>query len=95
MRTATTPIRTQISLSPILKQLIEAKEAVTGEGLSKYLRKAAIIRMLLEETEREDLKVVADAVVGTILPQNSGWKDEKDISAWQRRERRNEDRHRP
>lgn len=95
MKTATTPIRTQISLSPALKQLIEAKEAVTGESLSKYLRKAALIRMLLEETERDDLKLVADAVVGTVRLQNSGWKDEQDIAAWQRRERKNEDRHRP
>lgn len=95
MKTATTPVRTQISLSSGLKKLIEAKEAVTGEGLSAYLRKAALIRMMLEETERDDLKRVADAVVGAITPQRSGWKNEQDIAAWQRNERQYEDRHRP
>lgn len=95
MKPATTPIRTQISLSLALKQLIEAKEAVTGEGLSKYFRKAALIRLVLEETEQADLKLVADAVVGSVSLQNSGWKNERDIAEWQRKERRHEDRHRP
>lgn len=42
----------------------------------------------------ERTRATANAVVGTVQIQRSGWKDEKDIPAWQRRERHLEDHHR-
>lgn len=62
--------------------------------MSEYLRRAAIIRMALEENEASDLKLIADAVVGKVSPKDSGWKDIKDIAAWQRETRKRENLHR-
>lgn len=95
MQTAIYPTRTQISLSDDLKKLIAGRSDRLNESLSEYLRKAAIIRMALEDMEANDLKTVAKSVVGSISRQDSGWRGIKDISAWQRQERRNENRHRP
>lgn len=95
MKTVTNPLRTQISLSPALKKLIVERGSAQDESMSEYLRRAAIIRMALEENEVNDLKLIADAVVGKVSPKDSGWKGVKDIAAWQRRTRRYEDRHRP
>ena len=95
MNTAIYPIRTQISLSPELKKLIETRGAVLNEGLSEYLRRAAVLRMAVEDVERNDLKLIAQTVVGSIPKSKSGWKNVKNISEWQRKLRKDEDRHRP
>lgn len=95
MNTAIYPIRTQISLSPELKKLIEMRGAVLNEGLSEYLRRAAILRMAVEDVERNDLKLIAQTVVGSVPKSKSGWKNVKNIGEWQRKLRKNEDRHRP
>lgn len=94
MNTAIYPTRTQISLSPELKKLIEMRGAVLNEGLSEYLRRAAILRMAVEDVAANDLKLIAKAVVGSIPRGKSGWKNINNISDWQRTERRNEDFHR-
>lgn len=95
MNTAIYPVRTQISLSDDLKKLIAVRGNRLNESLSEYLRKAAIIRMALEDMETGDLKAVAQSVVGGVSRRDSGWRSTKDISAWQRQERRHEDQHRP
>lgn len=95
MQTAIYPSRTQISLSPDLKRLIGARGDRLNESLSKYLRKAAVIRMALEDMETNDLKMIAKSVVDSVQRKDSGWQNIKDISAWQQQERRDEDRHRP
>lgn len=95
MNTAIYPIRTQISLSPGLKKLIGARGDRFNESLSEYLRKAALIRMALEDTEANDLKMIANSIVGSVSRQDSGWRNVKNISTWQRQERHDEDQHRP
>lgn len=95
MQTAIYPVRTQISLSDDLKKLIAVRGNRLNESLSEYLRKAAIIRMALEDMETGDLKTVAQSVVGGVSRRDSGWRSVKDISVWQRQERRHEDQHRP
>lgn len=94
MNTAIYPVRTQISLSDDLKKLIAGRGQRLNESLSEYLRKAAVIRMALEDMEANDLKTVAQSVVGGVSRRDSGWRSIKDISAWQQQERRHEDRHR-
>ena len=94
MNTAIYPIRTQISLSTDLKRLIEASRTRLNESLSEYLRRAAILRMMLEDREKNDLQTVAMAVIGNVAKSKSGWNQVKNISSWQKQERRNEDRHR-
>ena len=95
MNTAIYPIRTQISLSPELRKLIEMRGAVLNEGLSEYLRRAAVLRMAVEDMERNDLKLIAQTVIGSVPKSKSGWKNVKNIGEWQRQLRKNEDRHRP
>ncbi len=94
MNTAPYPVRTQISLSPDLKRLIETSGARLKESLSGYLRQAAILRLMLEDIEKNDLKMVAETVVGSVAKSRSGWKQIKNVSIWQRQERQNENRHR-
>jgi len=57
-------IRTQISLTTVLKKLIEDKASLRGESLSEYLRKAAMLKILLEEDEKEELEKLTDMVIG-------------------------------
>jgi len=94
MNGAVYPTRTQISLSPELKQLIAARGVVAAESLSEYLRKAALVRMALEDMETDELKLVAKAVIGRVAKSKGGWGRVKNISGWQREVRRDEDRHR-
>lgn len=94
MKTITTPLRTQISLSPALKKLIIERGLARDESMSEYLRRAAIIRMALEENEANDLKLIADTIVGKVSPKDSGWNNVKNIVAWQQKNRKYEDIHR-
>ncbi|MBL7078177.1 hypothetical protein ISS42_00775 [Candidatus Shapirobacteria bacterium] len=86
--------RTQISLSPQLRSLIEAERILTKESLSQYLRKAAVLRMVLDMVERSDLDLIAEAVIGSVSKSKSGWKKVADIKSWQRKQRKDENRHR-
>lgn len=95
MQMAIYPIRTQISLSSELKKLIEMRGAVLNEGLSEYLRRAAVLRMAVDDVERNDLKLIAKTVIGGVSKSKSGWKNVKNIGEWQRRLRKDEDQHRP
>lgn len=94
MKVAIHTNRTQISLSTQLKALIKSQGALYGESLSEYLRKAALLRLALEEMERKELELTAEAVIGSIPKDKSGWKKIKDVSKWQRQERKREEIHR-
>lgn len=79
-------VRTQITLTQILKNEVETIASEKGESLSEYLRKAAIIRLLLEKQEKEDLSKLADKVIGSIKAENHpNWKTKADIYAWSRK----------
>lgn len=95
MNTAIYPTRTQISLSPALKKLVETRSTISNESLSEYLRRAAVLRMAIEDVERNDLKLIAQTVIGSVPKSKSGWKNVKNIGEWQRKLRKDEDRHRP
>lgn len=91
MKVASYPNRTQISLSPELKSLIESRGAALGESLSEYLRKAAILRLTLDEVDKRDLELLADITAGSVPKSQSGWKNIKDVSRWQHNLRKDED----
>jgi hypothetical protein len=79
-------IRTQISLTPLLKKAIEAKRRLTGESLSGYLRKAAVLRLLVEEEEKTELKRLAKAVIGSVdLREHPEWENKRKIQKWIRK----------
>lgn len=86
--------RTQISLSPQLRKIIDTQRILSGESLSKYLRKAAVLRLALEEVEKKKLELIAETVVGKAPKARGGWKKVKSAVVWQRKERRNEASHR-
>jgi DNA repair photolyase len=77
-------IRTQISLTPSIKKAIEAKKRLTGESLSAYLRKAALIRLAGEEEEEKELKRLANSFVGAgkWKKTHPNWGNKKSAQKW-------------
>jgi len=76
-------VRTQITLTEQLKILVEGIAQEKGESLSEYLRKAAIVRLLVEETEKENLVNLAKRVMGSLnLDNHPEWKDKNSIQKW-------------
>lgn len=77
-------IRTQISLTSPLKKTLEAKRRLLGESLSEYLRKAAVLRILAEEEEEAELKVLASVFVRPRpwSAKHPNWKDLKAVKKW-------------
>lgn len=79
-------IRTQISLTAEIKRAIEAKKRLTGESMSEYLRKAALIRLASESEEEKELKMIAKNFVGAgrFRKTHPVWKNKKSINKWLR-----------
>ena len=82
-------VRTQISLTHAIKRAIEAKGRLLGESLSEYLRKAAVIRLLSEEEEKKELKMLANNFVGAGKwnKKHPHWKNKSAVHKWVRAER--------
>lgn len=80
-------IRTQISLTPQIKKAIEAKKRLTGESLSAYLRKAALIRIGAEQKEKKQLEMLAKTFVGAGRWQKNHphWKNKQETQKWLRK----------
>lgn len=80
------PVRTQITLTNQIKRVVEDAASGIGESLSEYLRKAALIRVMLEKNEEKDRKKLALRVVGSLKDtKNPNWKDAKSIYKWSRK----------
>lgn len=78
-----TTVRTQISLTPLIKKAIEAQKRLTGESLSAYLRKAAVLRLLAEEEEKEELEKLAENLVGSVsLGKHKEWGTKRKLQKW-------------
>lgn len=79
-------IRTQISLTRAIKRAVEAKGRLLGESLSEYLRKAAVIRLLSEDEEAEELKRLANTFVGAgkWKKTHPHWRNKAAVKKWQR-----------
>lgn len=78
-------VRTQITLTEKIKGLIEDVATARGESLSEYLRKAALIRLLLEDKEKGDLEKLAERVVGSVnLNSHPEWKTRSKVQKWVR-----------
>ena len=61
-----TNTRTQIYLPEDLRQEIDRQRLLTGESLAGYLRKAAQERLETQRSEKDDLKKLADEVIGSL-----------------------------
>ncbi|MFC1790718.1 hypothetical protein ACFLZP_04530 [Patescibacteria group bacterium] len=75
--------RSQVVLTRSLKKLIEAKRRLTGETLSQYLRKAALLRLLSEEEEQAELDKLAKLVIGSVsLKNHPQWQTKAKLQGW-------------
>lgn len=82
-------VRTQITLTKKLKKIVEDMASERGESLSEFLRKAAMIRVLVEDQGKEDLGRVAKRVIGSIdLKKHPVWKSKSGIYKWSRKIRK-------
>ncbi|MBI2641596.1 hypothetical protein HYW87_03320 [Candidatus Roizmanbacteria bacterium] len=78
-------VRTQITLTEKLKQLVEKKAVEKDISLSEYLRRAALVSLLVEGDEREELKRLADMVIGSVSSKkNPHWKNKRAVKKWVR-----------
>lgn len=75
-----------------LRTQIENDRRLTDESLAEYLREAARERLARRKKMKADLKKLADEVVGSIKPEESGWAG-LDPGRWQHELRREEDEH--
>lgn len=80
-------LRTQITLTTPLKRVLEAKKRLLGESLSEYLRKAAVLRLLAEDEENRDLKVLAESFTRSRpwKKQHLSWKRKEAVRNWQKK----------
>lgn len=78
-------VRTQITLTEKLKKLIEERTALKKESLSEYLRRAALILLLVEEKEKTELEDLANLIIGSVDDQkNPQWKSFAQVKKWVR-----------
>ena len=79
-------VRTQITLTKKLKREVEKHAQKSGESLSEYLRKAAMIRVLVEDQSKEGLEQIVNRVIGSIdLKKHPVWKSKMGIYRWSRK----------
>lgn len=79
-------VRTQITLTENLKALVTDMANERGESLSEYLRRAALIKILLDKQEKDDLGKLANSLIGSIkLKNHPNWKTKADIYKWSRK----------
>lgn len=76
-------VRTQITLTKRLKQLIEEKARQNNQSLSEYLRRGAWISLLLEERESDELDKLANQAIGSVdLSKHPEWQTTPKINNW-------------
>ena len=79
-------VRTQITLTEQLKILVEGMAQEKGESLSEYLRKAAMVRLLVEEDKKQDLEKIALRAVRSLdLKKHPEWNTQKKVYRWARK----------
>lgn len=78
-------VRTQITLTKKIKELIEKKSVAMGISVSEYLRRAALVVATIDDQGKTDLMMLAKKVVGSVdLRKHPEWKDKKSVVKWQR-----------
>lgn len=78
-------IRTQITLTKKIKDLVEKEAKKKRESLSEYLRKAALLRWLVEREKKENLKEISQRVIGCVdLNKHPQWQTKDKLQKWLR-----------
>src|SRR3989338_9671324 len=77
--------RTQISLSPTLRRIIEKERNLTGESLSEYIRNAITIRVKKEDsTDRARMRAIKAFVGAGKGKYHPHWDSKSKVIKWQR-----------
>jgi len=77
--------RTQISLSPILRRVIDTKRRLWGESLSEYIRKSVMLRVLAEGEEEKERARAAEVFVGAVdSKRHPEWATLQKVVTWQK-----------
>lgn len=88
-QTTTYSERTQISLSPSLRRIIDANRLLTDESLSEYIRNAINLRISKEEQSERCRRQAAQVFVGSVKKsQHPEWQTKKRVLVWQRKLRK-------
>lgn len=76
-------IRTQITLTASLKQLVEEKANLKGQSLSEYIRRALMLSLLVDRQQSVDLEKLANQLVGSVnAKKNPQWKTVSNVKRW-------------
>lgn len=81
-------VRTQITLTHDLRELLENSGALRHESLSAYLRRAALLSLILDSNQQANYKSLADKVIGAVkLKSHPEWQTKKKAISWVRKTR--------
>lgn len=81
-------VRTQITLTEELKDLVEEDAAIKGQSLSEYLRRAASLTLLLNSHNKPTGEELAKRLIGSIdLKKHPEWSTRQKINKWVRDQR--------
>lgn len=86
-------VRTQITLTQNIKKIVEEMASDVGESLSEYLRKAALMRILVEQNQAEDRGEFIKSVIGSVkMKGHPNWSTKAKVEKWLRdlREEKND-----
>lgn len=76
-------IRTQITLTESLKQLVKEKANLKGQSLSEYIRRALMLSLLVDKQQSVDLEKLANQLIGSInVKKNPQWKTVSNVKRW-------------
>lgn len=79
-------VRTQITLTENLKALVTDMANERGESLSEYLRRAALIKILLDKQGADDLEKIAKSLIGSVkLSDHPEWDTHDKVYNWVRK----------
>lgn len=82
-------VRTQITLTEKLKKLIQERTILKNESLSEYLRRGALLLLLLEKKDKSELEYLANLVIGSVdLKKHPYWSSPQKVRSWVRQLRR-------
>jgi len=75
--------RTQISLPPTLRKVIEEKRKLTGESMAEYIRKSVLMRTMDENDKRKRLEMVVKLTAGSVdRKSNPNWSTDEKLKKW-------------
>lgn len=80
------PVRTQITLTAKLKNMVEHQASLRRQSLSEYLRQATILKLYLDQQKTLDLTKLANNTIGNLrLNDHPNWKNKTKLKQWSKK----------